>query len=498
MAVSETRIPPPLLPAPATILAVGRYGPSHVDAEDVSRRLGNWGNASRLIGDRWEALAAGLLRRRLPWSAPLGGGRVLAVDAVLGLDADPVAGPALQRAGVSAPDLLMVGRLGSGGRLALRAVDCKVSLDTAEREQTAPARLQGAFERIARGHPAVVEALRTQACALDAAGRAAADGALAAALRGSWDTVVVVEGLFVAPDNGFNRWFLDQLEARRRTGAALGRLPASGPRRPPAETRGPVDAAQAARLHLPAHLEPATAAAFLGGLPGWPEAEVVAALDRVALDAVDLAVAERCWRVGAGLRGAIRALRRPLFRPALEAAAPAGGPPRDVAAVLRQVAARRRAADSADLVRAVAHSVVRRRALWEREQSVLAPPLTFGAWAGLLAEARSDRAGLRTAVAEGAAGSNPAAGADPRDAAARALALAPARALYREASARHRRRVLAAAADLAGKGLDEVRILEALEERAAEWRAAAMADAAELAASIGGPVEAPQAGTLHV
>ena len=61
------------------------------------------------------------------------------------------AGTALQRAGVSAPDLVLIGTLqtGSGPRVAVRAADLKVSLDTAERPQTAPARLQNAFARLA-------------------------------------------------------------------------------------------------------------------------------------------------------------------------------------------------------------------------------------------------------------------------------------------------------------------------------------------------------------
>ena len=121
-------------------------------------------------------------------------------------------------------------------------------------------------------------------------------------------TVVAGEGLFIAPDNGFNRWFVSLLETHRRTGAPLGRLPASGPR--PGGRRG--------RVPLPglAHLEPVPAATFLGPLAGWPEAAVVAELDGVDLERVDLVVAERCWRVGVGLRGAVLALRRPLFRPA--------------------------------------------------------------------------------------------------------------------------------------------------------------------------------------
>src|SRR5207249_434275 len=72
-------IPPPLPPVPERPVAVGHHGPSSVEAEEFSRRLGNWGGASHLIGSRWEALAPRLLQRRLPWTLPAGGGRTMAV-----------------------------------------------------------------------------------------------------------------------------------------------------------------------------------------------------------------------------------------------------------------------------------------------------------------------------------------------------------------------------------------------------------------------------------
>jgi hypothetical protein len=501
MAVDAPRIPAPLPPAPAPILAVGHYAASSVDAEDFSRRLGNWGSAARLIGARWEPLAVELLRRRLPWQAPLGGGRSLAVLHVLALDADPVAGAALQRAGVSAPDLLAVGHLGSAprGKLAVRAVDCKVSLDTAEREQTAPARLQRSFEQIRRRLPMVAEALRRQVQALGDA--PAATRAIEHALRGQWDDVLAAEGLFVAPDSGFNRWFLAQLEARRRTGAPLGRLPLSGPRRPPADVRGPVDPSNAWRLELPAHLEPIAALEFLGDLEGWPEAGVAAQLDGVELDHADLAVAERCWRVGAGLRGAVLALRRPLFRPGIALGSQDGRPAPDVTAMLRQVAARRRAANSAELITAVAHSVERRRQLWDREWALLAAPLSYNAWLEQLgASVRDERSRSggapfhpeATHTDAAPAGAPPIAAVDedgagaaqvePQGAAQSAEPFQSPRALYREMTDRHRGRVVAAAAALYRQGAEETAVLDELESRADEWRDASVADAAALSA----------------
>ncbi|HEU5316270.1 MAG TPA: hypothetical protein VFX49_09190, partial [Chloroflexota bacterium] len=340
----ELRVPPPLAEPPHPFLSVGKHGPASVDAEDFARRLGNWGNASRLIGERWEATAPARLRQRLPWRTSLGGGHTATITALLALDADRAIGPMLQRAGVSAPDLLLVGT--TGGRAVLRAADCKVSLDTADREQTAPARLQQMFLRASTDLAAVGQGLLSQAGDLAEGDRAAAHDAVAGALAGDWQRVLVGEGLFVAPDNGFNRWFLARLEERRRTGAPLGRMPAAGPRRAVPDVKGPVDAAQALRLQLPAHLEPVSARDFLAGVPGWEEGEIVAQLDKLNLATCDLAVAERCWRVGAGLRGAVLALKRRLFRNALAIETAAV----DTRAILGELSRRRRASDSAALI----------------------------------------------------------------------------------------------------------------------------------------------------
>jgi hypothetical protein len=456
-------------------VAVGKYGPSSVDAEDFSRRVGNWGGASQLIGSRWEALAPDLLQRRLPWVLPAGGSRSMTILAVLALDADPVAGSTLQRAGVSASDLLLVGQMGrsAGAGLLMRAADCKVSLDTADPVQTAPARLQATFQRIHESFPLVAAALHRQAQALPDTLGALVAQAIGAALEARWQDVLAGEGLFVAPEGGFNRWFLAQLEERRRTGAPLGRLPASGPRRPASETSGPVGPAQLARLMLPAHMEATTATDFLGSLPGWPSAAIIAELDGQRLEAVDLSVAERCWRVGIGLRGAVLALRRPLFRPALESTR-RDGAPLDFSAMLRQVIARRQPEDSATLVATVAHSVEQRRPLWEREVVVLQAPLSFGAFMTKLGEAR--RMGAHSGNGGTGNGGNETNGAS-------GATRASGRLLFREVTQRHRRRVLAAAAALYEAGETELAVLDQIQARLPEWQAASEADAATLIAT---------------
>ena len=254
--------------------------------------------------------------------------------------------------------------------------------------------------------------------------------------------------------------------------------------------------------YLLAHLEPVPAETFLGPLAGWPEAAAVAELDGVDLARVDLVVAERCWRVGVGLRGALLALRRPLFRPPLPDTGP-GGAPREAAAGLRELARRRRLRDSEALVAAVALTLDARRPLWEREGALLRTPLSYPAWTARLHEHRLAGEAEGAAPGGGTAGAGD--GGDGGAGAGEAPGEAPAggerasgRALYREMGQRHRRRVLAAAAELAQGVTDEVALLEALEGRQAHWREAALQDAAELAGRLlagaapsEGPAERP-------
>lgn len=449
---TELRVPAPLPEPPSPVLAVGKHAPSSVEAEDFSRRLGNWGNASKFIGDRWEELSPVLLAPRLPWRVPIGPGRVATITAFLSLDADPIIGGVLQRAGVSAPDLLLVAPNGPGGRTVLRAADCKVSLDTADREQTAPTRLQAMFARMAADFPMAAEALSIQIEALPETIRPAVAAAIDAALACNWDEVLISEGVFIAPDNGFNRWFLELLETRRRTGAPLGRLPSSGPRRSGGFVKGPVDAIQAAKLQLPSHLEPTTAAEFLAEVPGWTEAEIVAELDRASLTAVDLCVAERCWRVGAGLRGAVLALKRRLFYPALALSSTDV----DVPSVLKQLVQRRRVRNSGELVTAVAQFVAARHGAWERETALLRTPLSFPAWSTRVGEA------LRAAAEE------------------RGMPVQPglsARAMYRDLTRQHSGRLVQAARVMETAGMADVDMLDLLEARREEFQQATSADA---------------------
>jgi len=475
------RIPTPPPSAPIPLIAVGTSSPTNADAEDFSRRIGNWGTAARDIGDRWEVVGPDLLRRRLPWSVPTGGGRSMQVVSILCLDSGQ-SGQILQRAGVSAPDLLLIGQIAtsSGPKLALRATDLKVSLDTADRAQTSQVRLQACFGRIASGFPAVENALLAEATA-SGEGSGMAVEAIRLALAADWDTVAITEGLFVAPDSGFNRWFLEEVEQRRRSGRPPPRLLYRSRRRD--EPSGALDAG--ASLGFQAHLEPIAARDFLGGLAGWPEAAIVAKCDGIDLDAVDIAVAERCWRVGNGLRGALLAISRRLFLPPTEHL-DASGNPRDVVSVLRQVAARHSGTSEA-LIEAISTALEARRARWDAEATLLAFPVPYATWAQRFEEVRRDGTGgdgasLVDEVAELLAsdGSDQLSASGEEDAARRLIARST-RTAHREAHQRHRERVLAEARLLIESGVDETGMIAQLEARRDDWSSHVMDDAGVLA-----------------
>ena len=252
----------PTLPLPHRFLTIAEFPGTSVQAEEYSRLIGAWGEASALIGRRWEELGLSLLAKRLPWSVPLGAGRTATITHLISVDSGPDAGPALHAAGVSAPDLLLLGTLGRSGRLVVQAADFKVSLDTANPAQVSAARLAGNLPRIASEVPEVAAAILAQSPS------PAYHAALTALMAGSVGSTIVPEGIFIAPDSAFNRW-LHKLLANVRPGSRLPRLPRGAP-----ATRSRNDGFQ-----LLAHLEPAAPATMLGTLEGWSEAGRLATLD---------------------------------------------------------------------------------------------------------------------------------------------------------------------------------------------------------------------------
>ena len=411
----------PTLPLPPRFITIADFPGTSVQAEEYSRLIGAWGEASALIGRRWEELGLTLLEKRLPWSVPLGAGRTATITHLISVDSGPDAGPALHTAGVSAPDLLLLGTLGRSDRLVVQAADFKASLDTANPQQVSAARLAGNLPRIATEVPDVAAAILAQAPS------PAYRAALTALMAGNVGSTIVPEGIFIAPASAFNRW-LHKLLANVRPGVRLPRLPRGAP-----ATRSRGDGFQ-----LLAHLEPVAPATMLGTLEGWSEAERLATLDGQRLDAQELTLAERYWRLGAGLHGALRTLYRPVLAqlPAAWDATPA------LARLMRRV----RPANAAALLSALARAVEQRRPLWAREKEVLRCPVGFRAWLR-----RAEQAGFEVETGE-FAGS--------------------VRRKHGSLAASHRQRVTAAARQLHQQRQTNRQALTALEARSSEWLAA--------------------------
>ncbi len=411
----------PTLPLPPRFLTIADFPGTSVQAEEYSRLIGAWGEASALIGRRWEELGLTILEKRLPWSVPLGAGRTATITHLISVDSGPDAGPALHTAGVSAPDLLLLGTLGRSGRLVVQAADFKASLDTANPQQVSAARLAGNLPRIASEVPDVAAAILAQSPS------AAYREALTNLMAGNVGSTIVPEGIFIAPDSAFNRW-LHTLLANVRPGVRLPRLPRGAP-----ATRSRNDGFQ-----LLAHLEPVAPATMLGTLEGWPEAGRLATLDGQRLASAELTVAERYWRLGAGLHGALRTLYRPVLAqfPAAWDATPA----------LDRLMRRVQPTDAAALLSALARAVEQRRPLWAREKEVLRCPVGFRAWLR-----RAEAAGLEVETGEFAG---------------------TVRRKHGSLAGNHRQRVTAAARQLYAQRQTSRQVLTALEARSSEWRAA--------------------------
>jgi hypothetical protein len=238
-------------------------------------RIGDWGGASTQIGRRWEEIGAtalgalvGQLSRRQPGFTPLA-----AVSFVL----ESACERAAQAAGLSHADALLIGPL--DGRLALQPVDFKWSLEVADVSQIAGETL-GTL--LAAELPEVRQALVAQVQA-EAWEIALHDSDFPPA-----DELLLLDGLFLAPDHDANRAFLDSQVNLRQA------------------------------LPLAAHqveLSPVGGTEFFSPLAGWDVGVAIAAQEgaRRALDTLE--GAERYYRIGAGVRGALSAARRSIFEP---------------------------------------------------------------------------------------------------------------------------------------------------------------------------------------
>ena len=177
---------------------------------------------------------------------------------------------------------------------------------------------------------------------------------------------------------------------------------------------------------------------MLGTLEGWSEAGRLATLDGQRLDAQELTLAERYWRLGAGLHGALRTLYRPVL-----AQLPAAW---DATPALNRLMRRVRPANAAALLSALARAVEQRRPQWAREKEVLRCPVGFRAWLR-----RAEQAGFEVETGEFAG---------------------TVRRKHGSLAGNHRQRVTAAALQLHQQRQTNRQVLTALEARSSEWLAA--------------------------
>jgi len=268
---------------PVRPVIIGSVAPDNIDAEAYARHIGNWGNHSGHLGRRWEEVVArwAALQVGGPW--PFGDvpGQLLAA---LPLDSESALQRELSRLGLSCPDFLFMGVTDTGRGL-LRAADSKVSLDTASLDQVQHFRL---LELAEHGGPLLRQALCT---GLRASGILADGIEPTASALVDWmksDRVLLLDGLFASPNNGFNRFHLKGSANLKR--------------------RRPLTASDVVLIST-------TEEEYLGGLPGWNASCILRALDRNDTQPVDLSIAERYYRLGAGLTGAINTVEQPLFGP---------------------------------------------------------------------------------------------------------------------------------------------------------------------------------------
>ncbi|HEY3082719.1 MAG TPA: hypothetical protein VGM69_22765 [Chloroflexota bacterium] len=292
------------------------------------REVGAWGDLGRRIGARWEEVGGAAL-------PSLFGGRVV------GLWSDRALGKWLGTLGLPNPDALLV-EDGADGRVTLRPIDLKWSIDTAEYTQIAGERLRHLHERA---------------------------GDRLAALLPSDAEPRFGDGLFVAPERPLNRLFLGSRANLRREY--------------PIEEREirfvPVD--------LPS---------FFGPLPGWAIARRLAELEGAEWLERDLEVADRYYHLGVGVWGALAAADRSIFA-AREGIADDDllevDPEVDRAVVRRldELIAFTGARRARDLVAHLARAQAERGVLRQERRALERLPYRF---ADYLADAR--KAGLRT------------------------------------------------------------------------------------------------------
>ncbi len=271
-------------------------------------RVGDWGGASEAIGKRWEVLGARALRLEvLGRERPGPDGSFYVPRGAVILGESPELADAVHRHGKTHADALLIGL--AGDEAVLEPVDFKWTLETAEPRQVGTEVLEALLE----SPPALL--------------RQALDAALAEAGVPAEQTPRAQQGIFLAPDHADNRAQL--------------------------QPHGPMP------LELVA-LSQIEAQEFFPPLPGWDVAVALARQDGAYLGRLE--TAERYYRIGAGVLGAIRKQRGGLFSDEL----PELDGPAELAALIRARGLRQ----IGDLVAYLDRMLIARAELLERMRQV--------------------------------------------------------------------------------------------------------------------------------
>jgi hypothetical protein len=322
------RVPKPVV--------IAHEAPEDPNAEAFARHIGNLGNHSRHLGARWERLAAQWVQS-LVSDVRLRGDTGYTVHLALNLDSDERLRDELSRLGLSCPDLLLAGRA-PRGHTVLEPIDSKVSLDTASFDQVQAVRV---LDTLRHGGPSLTNVIQEGLRSVGLLQPGAHNEQTLLAWSES-DTLTVVDGTFVAPATGFNRAQVQSAGNKKRRRAL---------------TADDV------------HLIRVTEHAYLRGLPGYDESLFLRALDGLDPDSrVDLSVAERYYRMGAGIVGAILVIQSPLF---------GDGAPPDTLETVRAIVQANHCSSSLALMEAIRADHTKRRSVLEQRQRLERYPVPF-------------------------------------------------------------------------------------------------------------------------
>jgi len=218
------------------------------------RAIGEWGDASRHLGTRWEELGLALLGNGVDGWRP---------RALLPVCNDTNLQSLLAATGSKNPDI--VGVLEADRNLILQPADFKWSLDVASYRQISADVLRGLLDRVAELSAALRALLPPEVANLD------------------WTTR---DGIFISPKTEANRRFLGSPENKRQ--------------------EYPIESTEV----LFVGVEPID---FFDPLPGWQTARELARLDGSTRGLPQIDTADRYYHLGAGVAGALVTLERSIF-----------------------------------------------------------------------------------------------------------------------------------------------------------------------------------------